>query len=170
MQYNSSYKILESKPQEIISLESVKNYMRIMHDNDDSLILDIIESAISATEDFIKYSLTQKIVEAITYNCKVIVLPILPVFKILEVKADDKIVQEGDFSLGKNSVILDKFPKIQKLVVSYIAGYEIPTKIPASIKQGIFIHISSIYDNRGNPDSFNDRIFDIYKPYRKMMV
>jgi uncharacterized phiE125 gp8 family phage protein len=167
--HNNSYKIIDSKPQEIVSLEMVKNYIRIIHDNDDAMLNDMIDAAIFYAENFIKSSLTIKTIEVVTYNCKVILLPLLPVLKILEVKADDKIIEETAFSLGKHSVILD-LSKIQKSVVTYVAGYENPSQVPAPIKQGLLIHISQMYDNRGNAVAFSDRMNDIYKPYRKMAV
>lgn len=168
--HHNSYKIIESRPQEIVSLEMVKNYVRIAHDNDDAMLNDMIEASISYAENFIKSSLTIKIIETVSYNCKVILLPIFPVVKILEVKADDKVIDDQGFSLAKHSVILNEAYKIQKSVVIYIAGFEKPSQIPTSIKQGILIHVSQMYDNRGNPAAFSDSINDIYKPYRRMVV
>jgi uncharacterized phiE125 gp8 family phage protein len=168
--YNNSYRIIESKTQEIVSLEMVKNYIRIAHDNDDAMINDMIEAAISYAENFIKSSLTVKTIEAVTYNCKVILLPLLPVLKTIEVKIEDKTIEETGYMLGKYSIILATSSKIQKSTVTYIAGYEDSSQIPAPIKQGILIHISQMYDNRGNPGAFSDHINDIYKPYRKMVV
>jgi hypothetical protein len=134
------------------------------------MIYEMIEAAISYAENFIKSSLTLKIIEVVTYNCKVTLLPMLPVLKILEVKADETIIEEAGYSVGQHSIILETSSKIQKFVVTYVAGYEHPAQIPASIKQGILIHISQMYDNRGNPVAFSDPINHIYKPYRKMAV
>ena len=170
MKNNSSYKIIETRPQEIMSLDFVKNYIRISHNNDDALIVEMIEAAMDAAENYIAMALKLKIVETVIYNANEIWLPLIPVARILEVKSDDIVLRDDDFIIRGPRIRLEKLTKTQKLEVRYIAGYEDPKHIPTSVKHGILIHVTQLYDNRGNPSVFTDRIFEIYRPYRKRNI
>ncbi len=56
-------KVIEAQHQKIWSLEEVKNYLRVSHSYDDKLIGSLVETAVSAAENFTNLSLAIKHVE-----------------------------------------------------------------------------------------------------------
>ncbi|HJD61875.1 MAG TPA: head-tail connector protein [Rickettsia endosymbiont of Columbicola hoogstraali] len=55
-------------PQEVWSLEQVKNYMRVEENYDDDLILGLIDAAITAAENFTKLNFIYK---QIKFDCNI---------------------------------------------------------------------------------------------------
>ena len=170
MKAKYSYKILDQKPQKIFTLEEIKNYIRITGDNDDDLLKEMLDSAIETAENFIKYSITEKIVEVTSYNINYVNLPLVPVIKIMEVKADGNVLSGEYTKISQDRLEIISGTIYKELIVTYLSGYVDYHKIPAGIKQAIMLHTAQIYDNRGNINIFGNQIYEIYKPYRKMVI
>ncbi len=167
MKEKNIYKILDREEQNILAVDDIKNYARISIDDDDLLIKEMIEAAIIAAENFMRTALVKQTVEVTGHNTNSLLLPIMPLIKILEVKCGDKILDENDYHHARDRISLESYGKT---VAKYSAGYEDPKDIPAIIKQALLVHISQMYDSRGGTSISDDRIFDLYKPYRKMLV
>ena len=170
MHKNYSYKIIEQSKQNILTLEDVKNYTRISVDNDDKLLETIINSAIQIAENFIKISLIRKVVEVTTDNAMKVMLPLVPIAKIIKIEADNEEIALEDITINGETLRLAKYVECKKLKVTYTAGYEDPMLIPAPIVQGIMQHISNMYDSRGASAVPMDGVLELYAPYRRMSI
>ena len=170
MHNHYSYKILEQSRQNILTLEDVKNYTRISTDNDDNLLESMMNSAIQIAENFIKTSLVRKSVEVELDNSINIRLPFTPVIEITRIIADEIEVNPGDVKLDGEILTLPKYVECKRLKITYVAGYDDATLVPAPIIQGIMLHISSMYDTRGTGAVPLDNVFALYQTYRKMVL
>lgn len=171
-----SYKILSIAQQDFLCIAAIKNYLRISHNYDDQWIIELISGAISAAENFLRIRLlATKLQIHMRYSCKsTIVLPLIPVAEILEIAVHsgvyDTKLQKNEYYVEKSTIRLRNLPLYEYLTVDYIAGYLDQAQIPASIKQGMFLHIAEMYDSRGTTISISEEVRKLYQPYRKMML
>ncbi|MES2214771.1 MAG: head-tail connector protein [Pseudomonadota bacterium] len=171
-----SYKILSVEAQNFLDLCAIKNYLRISHDYDDLWITELIGASISAAESFLRKKLLKSKVQVkVKYSYMPnIRMPIGPVAEILEVKAISgiyTITLLADEYIWEDEVIkLRNLPLYDHLVIEYIAGYPDQSQIPASIKQGMLLHIAEMYDSRGMVASISREVQKLYQLHRKMML
>jgi uncharacterized phiE125 gp8 family phage protein len=124
------YQVISTNKEIIWKLKEVKNYLRISHDYDDSLIESLIETAIEYAENF-----TGIFIHKRTVNCfvsqinQVIKLKHLPILKIVSVNSkvkngrDDISDKYGKFASAESSLTMSD---------SYIGlDVEIQVKPPA---------------------------------------
>lgn len=170
MHNNYAYKILEYSEQNIVRLEDIKNYMRISGDNDDNLIIFFINSSIQTAENFMKISLTKKVIEVQVDNSSDIRLPFVPVLEIMSVEVNNKKLDADEFILNKDILTLKNHVGCEKLKIIYSTGHQDPINIPMPVIQGIMSHIANMYDMRGVDLGSIDNILSFYKPYRRMII
>ncbi len=157
-------KLIKTGP-EIVTLENVKKYLRISHDEnheeDDQLLKIMIKSAREIAENFLGWSIVEKEI-CLTYefSWSEIIFPCGPVREILkiEIEGEKNVILENDaFSLGEGnkSLILNKnikslllTPRIIKIFLKI--G---PAEIPASFELAQLIQIAAMFDCRGSETS-----------------
>lgn len=170
-----SYKTLSIKPQSIFTLDIIKSYLRISHDYDDSWVMELLDAAISAAENFMRIRILETHISVkFLPSCRFCSLPLVPVAKIIEVKAH---VDDHDIDLHKEEYVMDKeiikinnLPLYDLLSVEYIAGYIDKNDISASIKQGLILHVVEMYDSRGSICAISSEVQKLYQPYRRILL
>jgi hypothetical protein len=170
MYQNYSYRILKQEDQNIFDLNQIKNYIRISIDYDDNMLLSMLDGVIQIAENFIKLSLVNRVIEVIASESNGVMLPFVPMIRILDVKRDDNPIQLDDLDIKNHEIKIRNKTKYKSLKVSYLAGYEDPSLIPSPIKQGILLHLASMYDSRGTTYVCPESVLSIYKSYRKMVI
>jgi len=174
----NTFEIIELIPQKIWSLEAVKNYMRIDGKYDDELISSLIDAALINAENFTKLTISSR---RIKFICNVshqqhFYLKYRPIKELIEVKLnylgkENKLTNEQYHADHNLSVLhLDQKLEGSELNVEYIAGFG-EGKVPPSIKHGILLHITEMYDREGTEGiSLSQEIKNLYLPYRQIRV
>ena len=149
----NNFQIIKTFPQEVWSLEQVKNYMRVEVSYDDDLIIGLIDAAITAAENFTKLNF---ILKQIKFICNIsgkkeFLLKYNPLIKITKIKKQFKDQENdlaaGDYAIEQNLLTLNKALSNEELTVEYISGYD-KNNIPHAIKHGIMLHIAEMYDRQ----------------------
>jgi uncharacterized phiE125 gp8 family phage protein len=170
--------IIESFPQKLWSLEDAKNYLRISHSYDDNLILNLIDAAIVAAENFTGLSLVLKLVKSIyTQTQQSFILKYKPIKiikkviiengrNIYELKNEEYYIDDDNYSVHLKKTLLKG-----ELTIEYLAGFD-EYNIPKPIKHGILLHIAEMYDRQeqGGGYVFSNEIKNLYSPYRQLKI
>ena len=173
------FTIIESFPQKLWSLIEVKNYLRISHSYDDNLISSLIDAAIIAAENFTGLMLMLRSVNFIcnSKNKQSFLLKYKPINKVGKITIeDDKKKQdlkdeEYYIDFDNYSLHLSKPLSMELLIVEYIVGFD-ELNVPKSIKHGILLHISEMYDRQEQTNGyiFSTEIKNLYSPYRQLRI
>lgn len=171
-----SCKILSVKPepQTIFSLENIKTYLRISDEYDNGWILELIDAAISAAENFLRITIIEKTVHTrFDSPYEKIKLPLIPVSNVIAVNIHKEeheiLLSQDEYEVHKDILLLKKPPSYNFLSVKYIAGYK-NGFLPASVKQGIMLHIAQMYDSRGTNSSISTEMQSLYQPFRRIII
>ena len=155
-------------PQNFISLESVKSYLRVEHNNDNKILQLFISAGLESCENFTGLSLLSRKVKDAVLNrfSRTLMLLCRPVKSILEVHIAGEPYSVDEIILNKSEgmVILPKVSFNRQVEIMYMSGYEKVEFIPQSLIQGILMHIAEMYDS-GSLKSINQDLEKLYKPY-----
>jgi uncharacterized phiE125 gp8 family phage protein len=164
---------------EPLTLTETKLYLRVDHASDDALITDLIVSARTTAEEWLKASLiTQSWKLAFDDHAdEVIELPMGPAASIISVTAVDRdgstqTIASGLYSLNaaKNQLMLDSPLFGFRIEIVYAAGYGDASAVPKPIKYGMLKHIAEMYDHRGGESSIPEQAVRLYLPFREVRV
>lgn len=169
--------LVEKPHEEIVSLEETKNYLRISHDFDDSLLEIMIRSTREAMESIIqksvmaqtwKYTINNDFItsacvqeddfSSICYDVFRIPLPKPPVVKIIRVKADDTELDSQSYMLEKfnskfylsiSSKKIFTANRKASIAIEYTAGIsDKKENIPYQLKLANLMLIANAYQER----------------------
>lgn len=162
----TTYQVLSVEKQNLLSLEEIKSYLRISEDYDDKLLAELALSAISSAEKFTRLSLLTKNIEVKSYsNAKSITLPLVPVININNISNDERVLEKEEYALFVDTI---KFADSNKnITINYVSGLQ---TIESDLKQGLLIHISSMYDQELVNFSFPKEALSLYQTYRKILI
>lgn len=153
----TKFKDLEESVEAILSLSDVKDWAKITHDLEDSMIQGAIDDIIGVTQEEMNFSLYPREIVA-TYESFAAEtrLPYGPVIEISKVERLDRGDKKSitDYYLKGDSIYFDKTYAYdspyyrQGLEVTYTAGYDfIPKGILLPLKQAILTAINDREDN-----------------------
>lgn len=165
-----SCQIVSRAPQNIITLETIKKYLRIIHNHDDELLTILIDSAIETAEHYIRYAITDKVVRLSLRKFRGQVID-LPIGKLTAIRA---------VTIGKENISLEgvrSFDHQIFLPMSYsgeaIIEYMVGTAadaVPTALKQGIMRHVAEMYDREGELLGVPQECIRLYTPHRLIIV
>jgi hypothetical protein len=169
--------LIEKPTSEIISLEETKNYIRIDHDFDDTLILGLIKTTREAIESIIQKSIMKQVWEY-TLNsnsicnfdfgesdypsifCDIIRIPLPkpPVTKVFKVEINDHEIEKDSYTLDavnnkfclcfSSKKLLNRKNKIS-IKIKYEAGIaENVENIPYQLKLANLMLVANAYQER----------------------
>lgn len=128
----------------LITLDEAKNHLHILNTDDDDYITSLIPVACDLAQAYCHKLLTEGTVKAECdlYQPKVL-LPWGNVSSITSVTLDDEDYTDYEFREVQQALVIpDTYSRIE---IEYECGY---STIPASVKQGILVLISTMYNYR----------------------
>lgn len=150
-----------------LTLSTVKNYLRVTHSSDDTLIAELVKSAILHIEHVTGLSIfarTFKMVMAYFPDERFIKLPRFPVTAVSSIAYNDTAGDPQTFSSSDYATDLNLKPALIKLnksaywpatdetvgnvIITFTAGYASESAIPLSLRQAILLLTSFYYDQR----------------------
>ncbi len=146
--------------QNLIGLEEVKIYLKIDNNIEDTLLNDLILTAIKNCEECTNISLGNKnwfAIYKITNHFSEIILPRKPVHKVIELggfhyNGKKSKLSDSQYHLLDNRVIFKQISFFNQIYIDFNAGYS--EQIPAELKINIFEHIAEMYENRNTSSDF----------------
>lgn len=162
---------------EPLTLAEAKLYLRVDGSDDDLLISALIRTAREAAEEYLRKSLaTQE--WKLTYEDYAPLrtpLPRGPVQEVLSVKritrnGDEVAMAESAYHLNArhDTLHFETIPLSFEVSIHYRTGYG-EEGIPASVRQGMLIHIAEMFDHRaGASQPMPAASICLYKPHREM--
>lgn len=163
---------------EPLSVDDVKQYLRIDGDSEDQTISTMISSARMAAEKYMKLSIiSQK--WKLTFNETTpdeVSLPYGPVTGIDSVKTIDENNVETVFAssnyyltAGNLSIYFNEIPSDLKVQIIYNTGFSSSAaNVPALIKQGMLAHIAFMFDRKVFASELNSTAKNLYNFYRNI--
>lgn len=164
---------------EPISLAEAKLFLRVDHSDDDALIATLISAVRSHAEEYLRKSLASQTWK-LTYEdyaplCTP--LPHGPVMEILSVIRRDRqgiatIVDAATYHLNARADQLhfDSMVMAYEVEVLYEAGYGEVEEVPASVRQGMLLHLATLYENRTGGIDLPAATLTLYKPHRAVYL
>lgn len=144
---------------EPVSLAEARLFLRLDATDEDALVTSLIAASREAAEQFLRRNLITR-VYAVTLAEQapaVLELPLGPVRSIDAVTLTDR--EGGETALSSavytlnpaGCIAFDARPTAHRITITYTAGYgDDPEDVPASIRQGILIHVARMFDARGD--------------------
>lgn len=154
-----------------VALDTAKRHLRIAGDEDDSLVVEKLEEAVSIAETYLdrqlmpatyKWSIDSFYTEAVRFTEIPLPLPpLVSVDKIEYVDQDgvlqavpastydvDTACEPGVIRLAYNQVWPVPRAQVNAVQITFIAGYADQEAIPKSIRSGILLMLGSLWENR----------------------
>lgn len=169
------YQILKKKTEYVLKLKEVKNFLRLSHNYDDSLVKDLIQAAIDYAENFTGKFIDTRIVQCSVFRAnKKIRVKYTPLNKILSAEkiVHDRFEDISD-SIGKSNIdeaLLEINPTYvdQDIILKLSCGYG--EKTPHVIKMGILKHVSAMYELNENSLDPVDEVRNLYLSFRSFKI
>jgi uncharacterized phiE125 gp8 family phage protein len=167
-------KILERNNTPVLSLDRVKSYLRITHNDDDSLLHYLMGIAVEWVENELNKSLLRQ-KRSVVHDNNCFCLPYGPLIDIISVKYHKKILAEGEYKVtpkGDSLVIEVPFHwKSPNIEVVYWAGFgENPDDIPPALRHAVLGTMEYLYDHKGDINALEDATLPWLKAHRTYRV
>lgn len=142
------------------SLNDVKGYLLVTHNEDDTTIQKIIEAVVSKLEQVTKRPFSYTRVTALMEVCQnPLFIPRLPVINMdyVGIKVDRgyngyEALTTDEYEILGDELLLERLGVI---LFQYTAGYA-PGELPSELKLAAFAEIAYRYENRGDKEISND--------------
>jgi hypothetical protein len=148
--------------EKIITLEEVKNFLRVTSDLDDQLIITLIQSALEQIEGYIGQNLLEDIYSEELQNQEIISPKYQPCLEVLSVKEGDKNL---NYLIENDQIILLDRPK-GKIKIDYRAGLFKEKFIPSSIKHLLLQLVQAFYQDPKANSLTILKNFNLFKKYK----
>jgi len=192
---NYRYSLQETSQPAVLPLAvaDVKTYLRVDHNNDDSLIETLIEAATKLCEQATGLSLINRDISLYmdSWDNEILPLPSAPIVAVEAIKiyssetvsnvylasnyyVDNKNLYSPRIVLKSGPVIPLAGIDVNGIEIQYTAGFGTSGEdVPALLKQGILQVVAYLYENRG--DSQNNALRNsganaIFQSYRKASI
>ena len=161
---------------EPLALVETKEFLRVEHSDDDARISDMIVTARTLAEQWMRRSLvtqswklTQE--EAIYSTIR---LPMGPGQSITSVTTTSEngtvaTVPTSEYALSasRESLVITTVITGFRIDITYAAGYGTTAQVPRPIKLGMLSHVAALYDGRAGLVPIPDEVLSCYMPFRE---
>jgi len=164
---------------EPLSLAEAKLFLRVDGADEDSLITDMIAAVREAAEAYLHKSLITQSwgVRFESYAPTCAALSHGPVQSITDVKSIDKsgmetVIDSGIYhiSAARRAIHCGSVELGHEVRSHYDTGYGDAVDVPEAIRQGMLMHLASLYENRIEGAELPVTAMALYKPYREMRL
>jgi uncharacterized phiE125 gp8 family phage protein len=176
----SSLRLITPPASEPISLASAKLFLRIEHTAEDETITRAIAAARTAAEQHLRMLLLPQTWEYSIANpgTAMLYLPNGPAQSITSITLTNEAgatstmnTNNYRLSVDGRAVMFTNAPAIEKLTVSYVAGWvSAASEIPAQVMQGMLHHISVLMETRDGAAPMPVQTLASYQPYRRVSL
>lgn len=145
-------KILETTPTLAVSVDDMKMFARIGHDDDNYLLEGLIKTATAWVEDATGKTLLEKKL-IYTHSNNVVTLPGSPIIEVLNVKAGSKTLEPNQYEItdhqSTKKITVPTFYSRRHISITYRAGFGTTSAdLPETLKQAVMSTVLYIYENR----------------------
>ncbi len=164
---------------EPLTLTETKEFLRITHADDDARLTDMIATARTLAEQWLRRSLVTQSWK-LTFEDDIsgsVRLPMGPVQSITSVttltsEEVSTVVSTTAYALSANreSLVVESIITGYRIEVVYVAGYGTSSQVPKPIKLGMMNHIASLYDGNIGMTPIPDDVLSCYMPYRELAL
>lgn len=169
------YHILEKEDESALTIEEVKNFLRLSHDYDDALIKDLIQAATDYAENFTGKFINTRVIKCLIFQAdKEIRIKYAPLNKILStekvVNGELKDISDsfGEIHIDDALLELDPIYHGRDIIIKFSCGYK--DKVPHAIKMGILKHVSAMYELNEDSPSPVEEVRNLYLPFRSIKI
>lgn len=164
---------------EPLTLSETKEFLRVPHNDDDARIADIIITARTLAEQWLKRALVTQTWKLIFEDCldSGARLPMGPVQSITSLTAIDaggnaQLIDPSMYALSANSETLALLNSIfsTRIELVYVTGYGTASQLPKPIKLGMLQHVSAIYDGQASLAPIPDSVLQFYMPFKEFSL
>lgn len=164
---------------EPLTLAETKEFLRIPHDDDDARISDMMITARSLAEQWLKRSLLTQTWKATFEDemCGTIRLPMGPVQSITSVVSTTISgtpttlpATAYTLSAAKDAIVIDSIITGWRVDVTYVAGYGSASQLPKPIKLGMLQHVAAMLDGNMTLAPIPDGVLSYYMPFRELAL
>jgi len=164
---------------EPLTLLETKEFLRISHRDDDGRISDMIVTARSLAEQWLKRSLvTQSWKMSVSGGLSGTVrLPMGPVQSITAVVSttSDNVTSTVPssayaLSVSGDAMVVEGAISGTRVDVSYVTGYGNGSQIPKPIKLGMLQHVLMMLDGQMTLAPIPNAVLSLYMPFREIML
>lgn len=172
---NIRYEVISKNTDPILDLDEVKNYLRISHNYDDQLIVNLVQAAVEYAENF-----TGKMINETHVLCKIskanslIVLQHFPIKDLLSVeflekgKTKDITNLYGAVSMVESKIKLNPSFRGKDILINYNCGYG--KDLPMILKMTLMKHVCNMYEFNTDVTEVHNDINRSYASYRKLKI
>lgn len=168
---NNLSTVIEFDATTILSLNYIKNYLRIDNDCDDEFLQNALLTAISYAEKITGYILGVKTLKTtITLQTSTQKLKEFPfiINEIISITNNGENLQDTDYTVN-NGVILFKHQISGTLEIEFKTGME-SLSVPQDIKQAILQHIATMYQNKNGNYTIPQAVQNTYSQYKNIRI
>lgn len=164
---------------EPLSLAEAKLYLRVDGSAEDSLITDMIVAVREAAEEYLHKSLItqswQMTFENYAPGC--VALAKGPVQSIASVKTRSQTAVEATvseelyhLSAVEDALHFESTILAHEVEITYVCGYGDAEDVPASVRQGMLLHLAALYEDRLGGLELPRAAVSLYKPHRMVRL
>jgi uncharacterized phiE125 gp8 family phage protein len=140
----------------ILTLDQVKNYLIVTHDEDNEVINQLLNAAIEKLESYCKRPFSESVVEMfMDVRNSTILFPRLPFISLTDVsiKVDRGYTGFEQLTSDEYEYFADELivERIGTMYIKYKAGYA-SGELPDAIRNAILAEVAYRYENRGDKD------------------
>lgn len=172
MTSNIDYNITKTEKAQIWSLEYLKNYLRVAHDYDDPIILEMLDVAIEVAESITGKFIHRRFVEInITdYRGGIVLFKYTPFMKINEAVSNGHPIAVEDIIIREqqNNLKLAEKYRNKHIKITYVAGFG--DKIPKLMQMGLLMYLERLYERGVDGNYLDLEINRYFLPFRKLKV
>jgi uncharacterized phiE125 gp8 family phage protein len=164
---------------EPVSLADAKQYLRIEHTADDTLISQLIVTARQSAERYLRQSL-------ITQSWKIAYDDFLEAKTILSFGPVQSVTSVTTYDITNQPIVIpNTFYRMDaarrvllcqssivavRVEIIYQAGYGAAADVPSPIKQGILLHVAKLYDTRDLSAHMPDEVESLYRVFQDKAI
>lgn len=164
---------------EPLTLPETKEFLRISHSDDDGRITDMIITARSLAEQWMRKSLVTQSwkltrEDAVSGTLR---LPMGPVQSITSVVVtpdggSPETVDDSAYALSVSSdaIVIETVISSDRIDITYVAGYGTSGQIPKPIKLGMLQHVAAMMDGQVTLAPIPDAVLSLYMPFREILL